>query len=248
MYHNHVEKDYSHPWYTEERLQREDEHMARWFHDNNSGIAILPRLLWFFYGWQFYLFGGMPDGSHMIPFKDQRMWKESNSMESIKCVISCANTIAFAVGIYLIFNGNLADIAFYYLPPWIISGWWLMIVTYLQHHAPETVVYDDSDWSFVQAAFETVDRSYGFGIDFFHHHITDGHVAHHLFFTKIPHYNLPIATEAIKRYLDQNGLIGLYQNENTYDFAYRAHSYFMNFGYKAHYSPTNPRSENKKIN
>ena len=67
--------------------------------------------------------------------------------------------------------------------------------TYLQHHSHETVVYDDSNWSFVLAAFETVDRKFGYGIDSLHHHITDGHVAHHLFFTQIPHYNLMIATE-----------------------------------------------------
>ena len=40
-----------------------------------------------------------------------------------------------------------------------------------------------------------------YGIDYLHHHITDGHVAHHLFFTQIPHYNLPIATEGIRKYV-----------------------------------------------
>jgi hypothetical protein len=30
-------------------------------------------------------------------------------------------------------------------------GWWLVAVTYLQHHNPDTVVYDDEDWKFVDS-------------------------------------------------------------------------------------------------
>jgi len=106
----------------------------------------------------------------------------------------------------------------------------------LQHHNPETLVYGDEDWKFVNAAFETVDRTFGFGIDWLHHHITDGHVAHHLFFTKIPHYNLPKATVAIKQYLTDNGVIGKYKHEYTRDFVYRTHSYMVQFGFKSHQS------------
>ena len=39
--------------------------------------------------------------------------------------------------------------------------WWLVCVTYLQHHSHDTMVYDDSKWSYVLAAFETVDRKFG---------------------------------------------------------------------------------------
>lgn len=67
--------------------------------------------------------------------------------------------------------------------------------------------------------------------------LTDGHVAHHLFFTKIPHYNLPIATKAIKNYMITNGLGWMYKSENTYDFVYRTHKYFLDFGFKSHRAP-----------
>jgi acyl-lipid omega-3 desaturase len=106
-------------------------------------------------------------------------------------------------------------------------------VTYLQHHSPNTLVYDESDWKFVDAAFETVDRQYGFGIDTLHHHITDGHVVHHLFFTKIPHYNLPAATKALKDYLKANKVFDLYRSDKTLDFPYRVHSFFIKHGFRS---------------
>lgn len=111
-------------------------------------------------------------------------------------------------------------------------GWWLFAVTYLQHHGPDTLAYDDSDWKFVEAAFETVDRHFGWGIDAWHHHITDGHVVHHLFFTKIPHYNLPMATQALKKYLSENNLSHWYREDRTWDFPFRLHKYFIQKGYR----------------
>ena len=62
-------------------------------------------------------------------------------------------------------------------------------------------------------------------------------MAHHLFFTKIPHYNLPIATKAIKQYMNKSGLGWMYKSENTYDFVYRTHKYFVEFGFKSHRAP-----------
>ena len=191
MYHNHVDKDYSHPWYTQERFARPDETLAREVHNNYNWLfSLFP-----FYGWTIYLYG-MPDGNHFIPFPSQRMWKESPSVEYFKCVFSAAVALAFLIGTFLLCNSQLATFAYFYGVPWVIFSWWLVTVTYLQHHNHDTLAYDDKEWKFVDAAFETVDRTFGFGLDTLHHHITDGHVAHHLFFTKIPHYNLPIATRS----------------------------------------------------
>merc|ERR1719274_299838 len=108
--------------------------------------------------------------------------------------------------IYYINGQSLMNVLYYYVPTYFVYAWWLVTVTYLQHHHHDTLVYDNDDWKFVDAAFETVDRKFGFGIDYLHHHITDGHVAHHLFFKNIPHYNLPIATKAIYTYMESNGL------------------------------------------
>jgi acyl-lipid omega-3 desaturase len=234
MYHNHIDKDYSHPWYTPERLARDDESLARMLH--SSGLGDILRFLFPFYGWGIYIYG-MPDGSHLIPFPEQRMWKESAASEHTKCLISLVNWIVWAAGIYMACGKDMYTLGFYYIAPWFFFSWWLVSVTYLQHHDPDTLVYDDDDWKFVDAAFETVDRKYGFGIDWLHHHITDGHVAHHLFFTKIPHYNLPIATKAIKQYLNENNLGWMYKSDNTWDFVFRTHKYFLDFGFKSHRAP-----------
>lgn len=89
------------------------------------------------------------------------------------------------------------------------------------------------DWKFTESAFETVDRKFGFGIDALHHHITDGHVVHHLFFTQIPHYNLPVATKALRKYLEEKGLGHMYRLEQTFDFPRRVHSYLWGTGFRA---------------
>lgn len=235
MYHNHEDKDYSHPWYTPERLSRPDEGLARMMHNHAWMRVLFP-----FYGWHMYLYG-LPDGSHYFPFASQRLWASATDEEKNKCYLSVLVVAAFLAA-YLYFFGSFASFAYYYLGPYVVFGWWLVTVTYLQHHDHKTLVYIDEDWSFVTAAFETVDRTFGFGIDAIHHHITDGHVAHHLFFTKIPHYNLPMATKAIRLYLEENNLGYMYKHDDCRDFVYRVHKYFVDFGFKA------TRASSKKVN
>lgn len=238
MYHNHAEKDYSYPWYTADKFNRPDENLARMLHNQPALIFFFP-----FYGWPIYLYG-LPDGSHLFPFKNDRLWKDTPSSESVKCLISSGIVLLNLVAVYFLCGQSFANVMFYYFPPWILFGWWLVTVTYLQHHDPETLVYDDKDWKFVTSAFETVDRVFGFGIDTLHHHITDGHVAHHLFFTKIPHYNLPAATKALRAYLEEKGLSHVYKRDNTMDFVYRVHKYFVTNGFRSHRAS----EQGKKIN
>jgi hypothetical protein len=62
MYHNHVEKDYSHPWFTPEKMALEESWLTRFFHEYSIFLASFPYI-----GWTLYLFGA-PDGNHFIPF------------------------------------------------------------------------------------------------------------------------------------------------------------------------------------
>jgi omega-3 fatty acid desaturase (delta-15 desaturase) len=228
MYHNHEEKDYSHPWYTPQKLASGECDIAVWV-DKTTWV----RMLFPIFGWPLYLFG-MPDGSHFIPFKKDRLWKESDVVECYKCVISSIVVVCYAFFILKAFQFNFMEVAYYYVAPLLMFGWWLTAVTYLQHHGPETIVYNDANWTFVKAAFETIDRTFGLGIDNLHHNITDGHVVHHLFFTKIPHYNLSEATRALKKHLNNEGHADVYKHEQTYDFIYRVYLYFYQFGHRAH--------------
>eukprot|EP00981_Chlorochromonas_danica_P009733 scaffold2801_cov161-Ochromonas_danica.AAC.13 len=224
MYHNHIDKDYSYAWVTPDMMEKDK--FMQFFHNTPVVSFFLP-----FVGWFGYLLG-MGDGNHFVPIESQRLWKNTPKIEFKKCLISAAVCGVYAVANYFLF-GSLKAMAFYYLAPLVMFGWWLVTVTYLQHHHEDSVVYDDHDWKFTEAGLETVDRKFGFGIDKLHHHITDGHVAHHLFFTQIPHYHLPIATEAIKNYLKQKNKFHLYRFESTLDFPLRVHNYMMKFGFKA---------------
>jgi omega-6 fatty acid desaturase (delta-12 desaturase) len=70
----------------------------------------------------------------------------------------------------------------------------------LQHTDPTLPHYSAKVWNFQRGAALTIDRPYGFGIDYFQHHIADSHVAHH-FFSTMPHYNAVKATHYIKKAL-----------------------------------------------
>jgi omega-3 fatty acid desaturase (delta-15 desaturase) len=170
----------------------------------------------------------MPDGSHFIPDEKKRLWAESPEYERKKCWISTAVVALFGSSIFVALGSSVSAFLYYYLAPVLVFGWWLMAVTYLQHHADDTLVYSDKDWKYVDAAFETVDRKYGLGIDALHHHISDGHVVHHLFFTQIPHYHLAEATEGLKKYLKEHNLYHLYKLVDTKDFPVRLHKDFYN--------------------
>jgi hypothetical protein len=54
---------------------------------------------------------------------------------------------------------------------------------------------------------------------------TTRHVAHHLFFTKIPHFHLSKATKAMREGLAKNNLTHLYKHEPTPRFALDIHTF-----------------------
>jgi len=82
-----------------------------------------------------------------------------------------------------------------YVVPYLIVNLWLVLITDLQHTDPAIPHYRDEDWSWIKGALCTIDRDYGI-LNHIFHHITDTHVAHHLFST-MPHYHAVEATKAL---------------------------------------------------
>jgi len=274
MKHNHVKDDYSYPWKHDPKY--DELTLPETFLYGPRAQPAIMSILFPIFAYGAYLlmprkFGGV-DGSHYMPavFKDDRMWKNVDWSELMRSWVSVAVCIGY-VWIFAtkVFRGDgvfgVAGETDYstflplYVPAWFVFTANLFTVTYLQHHTPETKVYDDTTWSYVTSAFETVDRHYGrlnplaglndkilkgkvpawvlqflnLDIDVLHHHITDCHVVHHLFFTKIPHYNLRPATDAMVEYLKANGMGDLYRFEETPHFAFRVVRYMYEFQSRA---------------
>jgi len=204
QYTSHLDKDKGHPWVTETEFTEGD-----WLHKHFSKIPISGLFRWN----PIYTFAGLPDGSHFYPFS--RLF--TNNTERLQCVVS---GVACLVCSWFIFSTlcNYSVFAFikYYYVPLLFQGLWMVMITYLQHQDEEVEVYEEGRWNFVQGSAQTIDRYYGFGMDKALHHITDGHVAHHFFFTKIPHYHLPEATVAIRKVLEQYP--GAYKQKTCYHF------------------------------
>jgi len=201
MHHNHIEKDYSFSWITQSQYDKDKD---------NYTVAYSMRSILPFIGWPVYQYLGLPDGGHLVIFgrnTEGRSWPTYIRMWFSALVTMCS--------MYTIGSKLGWDAITVYVVPWIWYGWWLVTVTYLQHHDEGTKVYDNDTWSFKRAAFETRDRTFGLGLDDFTHNITNGHVVHHLLFTKIPHYNLKQATKELKIGLEKAGLLHLYKHRDS---------------------------------
>jgi omega-6 fatty acid desaturase (delta-12 desaturase) len=95
---------------------------------------------------------------------------------------------------------GIANVAAYYLIPYAIVNYHLVLITYLQHTDVFMPHFRGKEWNWLRGALCTVDRSFGPVLDHTFHHITDTHVCHHLF-SKMPFYHAQEATEAMRKVL-----------------------------------------------
>ncbi|KAI8818790.1 omega-6 fatty acid desaturase, endoplasmic reticulum isozyme 1 [Fimicolochytrium jonesii] len=185
QFHNHKEKDMSHTWSTPS-----EEIMGAKFIKNQPFLVPVAYAF-------LYLLAGLPDGSHFLPWS--KLFR--NNKERAQCAFSVGVVLTYLVAIRYA-SGSWTTFNYAYVVPWLAYNTWLYAVTYLQHHTAGTQVYSEKNWTFTTGAVQTVDRVYGYGIlDKLIHNITDGHVAHHLMYTSIPHYRLMEATPIVAKVL-----------------------------------------------
>ena len=204
--HNHLERDYSHQWYVRE--ESDDLHPL-------IGLAHSTRMLLFPFLYFFYLVAGVPDGGHV--FFHGRMWDGHSPREKADAYASVI--VSFVTAGALWHSMGTSDFAVVCMGPWMVMSFWLFMVTYLQHHSSDGRLYTDDTFTFERGAFETVDRDYGTWVNRMSHHMMDGHVVHHLFFTKVPHYRLEAATEALREGMTERGLGHMYKRVDTPDYS-----------------------------
>jgi omega-3 fatty acid desaturase (delta-15 desaturase) len=160
------------------------------------------------------------DGGHWIPIGG-KLWRDDYKLSKhIHAMFSSSLCAGF---LYYIYSacGNWYDFMIYYGGSWCVFAWWIITVTYLQHHdnhVEDTKIYGDDTWTYLKGALQTVDRKYGFMIDDLSHNITDCHIIHHIFFSKIPHYNLKKATKHLYMFLDSRGIQYKCQNSPFFFF------------------------------
>lgn len=205
VHHNHLTRDYSHQWFVRE----ESDELAWWIK-----LAYETRILQLPILYLIYLLGGIPDGGHVVFFG--RLWEGQPKGMQRRGAISVATSVATAMTLWATLG--TADFFVVYMVPWMVMSFWLFMVTYLQHHSDDGKLYTDETFSFVKGAFETVDRSYGKWVNRMSHHMVDGHVVHHLFFEKVPHYRLEAATQALQEGLAKEGQEHLYKQIDTPNF------------------------------
>tara|TARA_Y100000768_G_scaffold307929_3_gene242039 strand:- start:7988 stop:9034 length:1047 start_codon:yes stop_codon:yes gene_type:complete len=163
------------------------------FHYVSSYIAYNP------FTWILYLLFGYPDES-MNHFNPLYPVGDDNPIEeTFVCILSSIFTICFAFGLYKFGKKyGFKTLFIFYFIPWMIFSYLLVMVTFLQHQN-ENITWknDKSGWNESFGALQSVNRSYGYIIDYLTHDIAPYHQVHHLF-PKIPHYNLKNAFQCFE--------------------------------------------------
>jgi omega-6 fatty acid desaturase (delta-12 desaturase) len=169
-------------------------------------LALLFRLvLQFTLGWPGYLLlnlSGQEYGRWTSHFHIQSpIFQPHQAWDVIVSDFGMAAMIAGLV--YASTVTSLLTVTKYYIVPYLIVNFWLVLITYLQHTDPNLPHYREGEWNFQRGAACTVDRSYGWLLDHSFHHIGDSHVAHH-YFSNMPHWNAVKATPYIKDVLGEH--------------------------------------------
>ena len=158
------------------------------------------------FGWPLYLLidlGGPP--------KNAKSWRTRDHFTPWSSLFEPSQRLEVAVGtcLYIGWVYTLAQwafatsflrvVAFYGIPLLIVNAH-LITITYLQHTDASVPHYRGAEFSWLRGALATVDRSWSRPLDILFHHISNTHVAHHLFHD-MPFYRTEEATIALQAVL-----------------------------------------------
>ncbi|KAI9017921.1 delta-12-fatty acid desaturase [Phycomyces nitens] len=169
-------------------------------------VDFLKLCLYFLVAWPYYVLFNTPGDttkdrwvSHFNPscflFEKNQYWKVVQSVVSVGCMLG---VLIYACKVY-----GLVKLTQIYIIPHVLIHAWMIIITYLQHTAPEIPRYDSDVWSYQRGVALTVDRSYGAFLNDAFHHIADTHFIHHII-PNMPHYHAVEATEYLKKALGKH--------------------------------------------
>ncbi|KAF8321121.1 delta-12 fatty acid desaturase [Clavulina sp. PMI_390] len=131
---------------------------------------------------------------------------------------SRAGIIASDIGLVLSFGllgwytyaTSFANLWRMYGVPYFLVNHWIVGIVYLQHNDPTVPHFRNHAWTYLRGFSCTVDRPFlGWQGRFFFHNLGHDHTAHHVY-SRMPFYNLPYATEAIKKVMGDH-----YCHDNT---------------------------------
>jgi omega-6 fatty acid desaturase (delta-12 desaturase) len=132
---------------------------------------------------------------------DSPLFQKKQRLDII--ISDAALVVVFGILFTLARQFSVLSVLQYYFVPYLFVNFWLVLITFLQHtdtyvpHYRGPTGEGPEDWNFLRGALATVDRDYGI-LNYFHHHIGDTHVCHHLFST-LPHYHATEASQHIKK-------------------------------------------------
>jgi len=162
-------------------------------------------------GWPLYLLidlGGPPKNAAAAK---GAWWRAPNHFLPTSALFTDAQRgeIAFGTALYAAWVAALASFGaargwgllfLLYGAPLLVVNAHLVAITYLQHTDAAVPHYRAPAFDWLRGALATIDRSWGPTRDALFHHISDTHVAHHLFH-ELPFYHAVEATAALKRAL-----------------------------------------------
>jgi len=154
MYHNNFEKDRSHAWI----VDHDKFYYSPHFKNNKNaetrnytfreqikvpiGVNVLYGIFHFL-SFHYYLIFGSFDFPHFWPYY------KKNDLFSL---ISTVSAVIIPCFVYSFVANSFIDFFFKYVIPLLIFNSWVVIITFLNHHSEDTIVYKNEAFNFVDGA------------------------------------------------------------------------------------------------